>query len=320
MTNRPTSTFPLPGDIEAAIARIASDYKQGARSLARAAASVLELACQTPPSDAAIQTVHATARRLADSRPSMAAIANTAARIWSAGLSSTQEASGGGRLRAMANEAQRLQRYWGEIDPKFTLRAQPFLGGTLYTHSRSGTVEAVLLALARSSAEQRRIVVGESRPGGEGVGLAQLLAAAGWDVTLVADSACGLRIARVDAVVIGADSIRSDGSVVNKVGSYPLALVACANSKPLYVVSESLKIAPPELPLQLESLPPETLVDGTIAGVTVDAVAFDVTPSDLIASVITEDGILTLPEIQRLSDAASLAYHALYGAPMSTEP
>ena len=55
-------------------------------------------------------------------------------------------------------------------------------------------------------------------------------------------------------MVLGADSVRANGDVVNKVGSYPLALVAREARVPVYVLAETLKIAAPDFPLQLEPL------------------------------------------------------------------
>ncbi|HKV84502.1 MAG TPA: hypothetical protein VJN88_08100, partial [Ktedonobacterales bacterium] len=194
--------------------------------------------------------------------------------------------------------------------PTIATHAAPLLTGPLYTHSRSATVEATLRAVAASSTE-RRVIVGESRPGGEGVTLARSLLADGWDVTLVADAACGLMARAANAVVIGADSVRSDGSVMNKVGSFPLALAARAAGVPFYVVCETLKIAPTELPLALESLPPETLLAAPPTGLIVNTIAFDVTPADLVTAVITEAGVVANAEIRRLAALASAAYAEL---------
>lgn len=273
----------------------------------------MALACQLPPSEYAISRMHDVAQRLASSRPSMAALANTVARIWRAGFADPDTQYPLTRLRRMDDEARFLQRYWDDVDPDLIRHAAPLLAGALYTHSRSGTVEAVLRALSPVPDDPARVVVAESRPGGEGVALAKALATAGWEVTLVADAACGLFVPTVDAVVIGADSVRSDGAVVNKIGSYPLALVARASGKPFYVVCESLKITPVELPLTLERLPASTSAGGNMSEVQLDTVAFDVTPPQLITGVVTELGPLDRQDIARLAGDASDAYRALVG-------
>lgn len=296
--------------VEEQIAQIAADREHGARWLAHACARVMELACRLPPDAQTLAAIHDVARRLASTRPSMAATMNTVARIWYAGRPKSSDDSAATRFRGMQTEARRLQKYWSAVSDDLIRYAAPFLDGMLYTLSRSGTVEATLLALAHAASESPRIVVSESRPGEEGVGLADALVAAGWRVTLVADAAVGLFLSRVDAAVIGADSVRPDGDIVNKVGSYPLALAARAANKPLYVLCETLKIAPSGLPLVLESLPAEQ-PPAQPDSVTVDTTAFDVTPASLVTRVVTERGALSWRQIRRLSDAASTAYHAL---------
>jgi translation initiation factor 2B subunit (eIF-2B alpha/beta/delta family) len=299
---------PFPDDIATAITAIAADHEHGAGWLARASARILEDVCARAATGETVRMVYDAAHQLAASRPSMAAVANTVARVWRAGT--LTDVSTAERLRAMGNEAGGLQRLWDTAAPAIATHAAPMLTGALYLHSRSATVEATLRAIAASRTE-RRVIVGESRPGGEGVALARSLLAEGWDVTLVADAACGVLMRAVDAVVIGADSVRADGSVVNKVGSYPLALVARAAGVPFYVVCETLKVAPAELPLALESLPPDTLMASPPAGLTVNTIAFDVTPAELVTGVVTENGLATTAEIERLAALASAAYREL---------
>src|SRR5579859_3800255 len=105
----------------------------------------------------------------------------------------------------------------------------------------------------------------------------------GLAVTLVADAACGVFIGEATCVALGADSVRSDGSVVNKVGSYPLALVAREAGVPVYVLCETLKIAAPAFPLVLEEVDPVAPPPVALPGVTRRAVSFDHTPAGLIS-------------------------------------
>lgn len=304
--------MPKTDEIETAVTRIIADREHGARWLARACAETMALACESPPSKDTIDAIQALSRRLANARPSMAAVANTVARIWSAGVAASSTTRAHARIKRMASEARRLRRYWDAVDEELLRYAAPLLAGIVYTHSRSGTVEAAFRALTANQGKTPRVVVAESRPGGEGIGLAQELAAAGWDVTLVADAASGLFIPDVDAVLVGADSVRPDGSVINKVGTYPLALVARAHGKPFYVLCESLKVAPAALPLTLERLPSSPLPEAPAGAVQMDTIAFDRTPAHLVTRIITERGPLSLQEIAQLSDVASVAYNALF--------
>ncbi|MGH2487486.1 MAG: hypothetical protein ACRDHE_15890, partial [Ktedonobacterales bacterium] len=125
--------IPLPDEIAAAIAQIAADHEHGAAWLARASARILEDVCARAPSGETMRLVHDSARQLAASRPSMAAVANTVARVWHAGA--LISASTAERLRAMGDEAGKLQRRWDTAGPAIAAHAAPLLIGTLYTHS-----------------------------------------------------------------------------------------------------------------------------------------------------------------------------------------
>lgn len=87
------------------------------------------------------------------------------------------------------------------------------------------------------------VVVCESRPLCEGVTMAQRLAAAGLQVTLITDAQAGVFVEEADAVLLGADAVTPDG-VVNKVGSRLLALAAKAAGVPMIAVTDSLKVSP----------------------------------------------------------------------------
>jgi ribose 1,5-bisphosphate isomerase len=300
----------VAAELAEAVRRAREDREHGASWLARQAAEALAHAASVSPDSldpaARLRQMHGAAQAFAAARPSMAALANTTARIWSA---ATPPASASmpppERLRAIHDEAGRLIALWQEASTRVLDFARPLLGGTLYTHSRSGTVEQALLAFARESGVAPQVIVAESRPGGEGVSTARALAAAGWRVTLVADTACGLFMPQASAVVLGADSVRADGSVVNKVGTYPLTLAAQALRVPVYVVCETMKIAAPDFPLVLEEMSPDEVLPNPPAGVTVHNPYFDHTPAGLVTHIITEQGILSPADLDRSArDAA----------------
>jgi methylthioribose-1-phosphate isomerase len=131
-------------------------------------------------------------------------------------------------------------------------------------------------------------------------------------VTLVPDTASGLFIYDAAAVIFGADSVRADGSVVNKAGSFPLALMARHAGVPVYILSETTKIAPPDFPLHIEQGNARELLAKEISGVTPRAPAFDCTPPELITTVITERGPLSREEIARIADEARTEMQVLH--------
>jgi ribose 1,5-bisphosphate isomerase len=312
-----------------AIERVRGDREHGASWLAREAARALEAAAATLVSgiDAGrgddpltlAEQLRTLASELAHARPSMAPLATTVAHAWAAGWPSgahprpeTADASLNALSRVRA-EAARLAAAWDEASQAIAGHARTLLHGTVFTHSRSGTVERVLTTLAAEPGRLARVVVTESRPGGEGVATARALAAAGLPVTLVADAALGLEMDQVTSVVLGADSLRADGSLVNKVGSYPLALAARTAGGPVYVLCETLKIAPEVWPLVLEEMDPAELLPMPIPGVTVRNVYFDRTPAAYLSAIITERGILAPADVNAMARSAAQELQSLDG-------
>jgi ribose 1,5-bisphosphate isomerase len=304
----------VQADLAEAARRVRDDREHGASWLARQAADALAAYASAQPDSAdpesLLRHLHAAAQAFAAARPSMAALANTAARIWSAGappasLLTTSSMPGAERLRAIRDEAGQLIALWQEASVRILDFSRPLLAGTLYTLSRSGTVEQVLVTLAGESGDGPQIIVAESRPGGEGIASARALVAAGWRVTLVPDTACALFMPQASAVVVGADSVRADGGVVNKVGTYPLALAAQAHRVPVYVLCETMKIAAPDFPLVLEEMSPAELLPDPPAGVTVRNPYFDHTPAALVTHIVTERGILSPAELTRIAGEAA---------------
>ena len=91
------------------------------------------------------------------------------------------------------------------------------------------------------------VFVAESRPGGEGVAVAESLADE-VPVTLCPDAAVAHLLGRgaVDRVLVGADTVLADGSVVNKVGTRAAALAAARERVPVHAVAARDKVSPAE--------------------------------------------------------------------------
>jgi methylthioribose-1-phosphate isomerase len=107
----------------------------------------------------------------------------------------------------------------------------------------------------------------------------------------------------VQAIIVGADRIAANGDAANKIGTYPLAVLAAAHRIPFYVAAPTSTIdtaLPDGSRIPIEERRPEevTHVGGVrvaAEGVTVFAPAFDVTPASLITAIITELGTLIPP-------------------------
>ena len=228
----------------------------------------------------------ALARELLDARPSMAVVANRVNRAMN-------EAAGAGTPGAVERAARDGIDRAVRVDDDAAAVAADELPGRVATLSRSGTVRAAIEGAAPAT-----ILVAESRPGGEGVGVAESLAAScpDADVTLTSDAAMAheLDARDAEAVLVGADRIRPDGSVVNKVGTRAAALAAPADCA-VFVVASTDKVATDDA-VDLEPRDPAELYDGD-APLSVTNPTFDVTPADAVDGILTERGRLSPDEI-----------------------
>ena len=98
-----------------------------------------------------------------------------------------------------------------------------------------------VLTSARASRRPRTVVVLESRPGGEGRTLARELRRVGLVVELIPDREGASRVSRADLLLIGADSIFADGSVLHKAKTRSLALAAQRAGVPVVVAAGTAK-------------------------------------------------------------------------------
>jgi methylthioribose-1-phosphate isomerase len=127
----------------------------------------------------------------------------------------------------------------------------------------------------------------------------------GIPVTLVTDNMAGYLMSKgeVDVIVVGADRIAANGDTANKIGTYPLAVLARRHGVPFYVAApvSTFDLSLPDgskIPIEER---PATEVTGyretrwAPEGVKVRNPAFDVTPAELISGIICEKGVVLSP-------------------------
>ena len=66
---------------------------------------------------------------------------------------------------------------------------------------------------------------------------------AGLNCFLLVDSAMGYILEQVDYVLTGAELVTENGGIINRIGTYSLALCACPLEKPIYVLAETYKFS-----------------------------------------------------------------------------
>ncbi|GAA3060647.1 initiation factor 2B subunit alpha [Streptomyces sp. NRRL B-1568] len=236
-----------------------------------------------------------------------------------------------GAAAAALEEARALHRQDAQASARMAAHGLDLLkellpggGYRMLTHCNTGALVSggtgtafAVAGAAHRAGELRRLWVDETRPLLQGARLTAYEAArAGMAYTLLTDNAAGslFSAGEVDAVLVGADRIAADGSVANKVGSYPLAVLARYHHVPFLVVAPTTTIdlgTPDGSAIEVEQRPGHEVTEFAVPGVpeggseagTGVAVAplgtqtynpaFDVTPPELVTAIVTENGVLS---------------------------
>ncbi|MEE1928059.1 S-methyl-5-thioribose-1-phosphate isomerase [Streptomyces sp. TRM 70351] len=264
--------------------------------------------------------VEEAAERLAQARPTAVNLAYGVRRAVRAFREAGARGAGAeGAAAAALEEARALHRQEvrasaGMAEHGWALLRELLPGGglRLLTHCNTGTLvsggEGTALAVVRAvhrAGELRRLWVDETRPLFQGSRLTAFEAAReGMPYTVLPDSAAGSLFAagEVDAVLVGADRIAADGSVANKVGSYPLAVLARYHHVPFLVVAPLTTVdlntdggSAIEVEQRGSQEVTELAPGFAIAPLGAQAYnpAFDVTPPELVTAIVTEAGVVS---------------------------
>jgi methylthioribose-1-phosphate isomerase len=223
-------------------------------------------------------------------------------------------ADGSDPAAALLEWAHEVARDREEADSRMAAHATALFarGSRVYTHCNSGGLATAGCGTAVGAIEAawrfglvEEVWVGETRPLLQGARLtAWELGQAGVAFRVVTDSSAAALMARglVDLVMVGADRIASNGDVANKIGTYGLAVAAARHGIPLHVVAPLSTVDPAiasgaEIPIE-EREPSEVTSRWDALNL-----AFDVTPHELVASLVTEAGVLEPPYEESLARA-----------------
>ena len=182
-------------------------------------------------------------------------------------------------------------------------------GARVMTHCNiSGELVAVA-NYCRELDKKISVIATETRPYLQGARLtAWELAQAGVPVSLIPDCAVAQVMAKgaVDAVIVGADRSAQNGDIINKVGTYPLALMAKEYGVPFYALVQDPRslLTGDDVPIEERSpselllFEGEPLIDHAVERIAARYPSFDVTPAELITHHIGFDDVYT-PETFR---------------------
>jgi methylthioribose-1-phosphate isomerase len=211
--------------------------------------------------------------------------------------------------------ARRLEREQLEADRRLSEVGAERLasGDRVLTHCNTGPLATggygTALGVIRAAFENgglRQVWVDETRPLLQGSRLtAWELEQQGIPYRVVTDASVGALMERglVDQVVVGADRIARNGDVANKVGTYPIAVLAARHEVPFYVAAplSTLDADTPtgaEIPIEERNAAEVVQVLGQPVapdGAQALNLAFDITPAELVTAIFTEAGALEPP-------------------------
>jgi translation initiation factor eIF-2B subunit delta len=270
---------------------IREDNSSGAAQLAQKGAQLL-LACLKSEK---AEEIWALGKALIDTQPSMAPMVNLVNHLFEA-IESLEDPHA---IREKGTAAVQ-----GFLDKLIAGPAEKIKGNALallkgkkrvMTHSYSSTIIGVL-----GHAQDIEVICPESRPLLEGVRTAKELGTKGIRVWIVVDSAAPSLMNECDAVIVGADAVTSEG-VVNKIGTYALALAARDNNVPFYALAGTEKFLPSPFAqaLRIEEKDPKEITQEAIPHSRMENRYFDITPMNLITSIVTQEGVFTGEEVQK---------------------
>lgn len=190
---------------------------------------------------------------------------------------------------------------------------------TILTHCNTGSLATAgygtalgIIKTAWRDGKLTEVIATETRPLFQGARLtAWELVQSGIPVSVIVDGAAGglLQSKRVTAVIVGADRIAANGDVVNKIGTYPIAVVARRHRVPFYVAAPTSTIdlnSARGSTIIIEERPAKELIlqerEIIPRGVNVSNPAFDCTPGSLVSGIITEVGVAYPPYRKSLKE------------------
>lgn len=185
-------------------------------------------------------------------------------------------------------------------------------GGTIMTQCFAETIIGTLLKECRRRGNEIKVICPETRPYFQGARLTASVACdMGFDVTVITDNmpAYVMKEKKVDVFTSAADVITMDGHVINKVGTFQIALAAQYWGIPYFATGSPNPAHPDLASVKIELRDPELVMDTMGTKVTMDGVkgyypAFDVTPPKLCDGIVTDKGIFATHNLHAYFEGA----------------
>lgn len=201
----------------------------------------------------------------------------------------------------------KIGRYIAEVIPD---------NGTILTQCFPGTIVGTMLREVQAMNKDIKIFCAETRPYYQGSRLTASVACdMGFDVTVICDNMPGytMRTKNIDLFTSASDVITMDGHVVNKIGTYQIALAANAQGIPYYCTGTPDPAHPDMSTVIIEERNPELVMESLGTKITMDGVkgyypAFDDTPPELVTGIVTDKGIYKPEEVSKYFEGENLTW------------
>lgn len=292
------------------VTQSAGPFTAGAMGMALAAYE-----CREKPEKEQLSYLQQAAETISNARPTTK---DRMRRITSGCLESAKEAllSGEDVSAAIVNHAiltnnhrydkiERVAGYLVDMIPN---------NGKVLTQCFGETIVGQMLKVARNRNKDMKVYCAETRPYFQGARLtASVVRNMGFEVTVITDNmpAFAMQQEKIDVYTSAADVICMDGHVVNKVGTFQIAIVAKHLGIPYFVTGAPEKSHPDLNSVHIEMRDPAFTLQAMGTKTTMEGVkgyypAFDITPPHLVSGVVTNHGVYAPYDLARYFEHADV--------------
>jgi translation initiation factor eIF-2B subunit delta len=273
----------LPAEVLAVVDRVRRDRWSGASQLTLLSLEALKLASEKLEATdhrEFMEKLRLVGCLLSEAKPSMVSIANMAGKLLLK-LEKAKLQDLWNARRTAVNLSLRLAEEYREALERAALEASKLMVGVQAVATCS--YSSLILKAFKAAAERGlsfKVLIAESRVKGisHGVNLAGKVSNIGLNVGVFPDDKLNEMVRKGSLVLLGADAVLPDGSIINGMPSLKLAVEAQSQGKPVYVACDSTKISP-------SSMKPDE--------------GFDLVPSKLVKALIIEKGKINLKMIRK---------------------
>lgn len=283
-------------DLESIASKIESMKVRGAAKIARAGALALKQAVENYEGDdreELISNIEIAAERLRSTRPTAVSLENAIDYVTGGesetveGIKNEIDERASSFIERSLEAKEKISEYGGK-------RIND--GEVILTHCNSSMALGAI-KYAWDQGKDIRVIATESRPKKQGYITIRQLSDMGISVTLIVDSAVRYKMDDVDKVYVGADTIASNGAVINKIGTSQVALCADEARVDFTVCAETYKFSQKTSLgnlVKIEERDPSEIVDPKdFPDVNISNPVFDATPAKYIDSIVTEKGVIS---------------------------